>query len=281
LIKLNDRQGGTYVEPYAGGAGAALSLLFAGHVKRIIINDADPRIYAFWDVVLNKTERFLKLLRETSLTVEEWERQRKIYRHPRSNSSLRVGFASFYLNRCNRSGIIARGGIIGGKQQLGKWKIDARFNRDELAERARRIAGQRDHIHIYNLDALEFLRDVVSQPRLAGRAFVYLDPPYFHKGSQLYLNHYSPADHANLAAFLKTSLPFKWVMSYDNVPEVRALYSAFRRVSFDLGYSARTFRVGRELLVFNEQLQMPAAWRRSIPSQFISAADTIPIAMPG
>lgn len=280
LIARNGRSGGVYVEPYAGGAGAALSLLYGGHVNRISINDADPRIHAFWDAVLNKTERFLKLLRDTPLTVDEWLRQRQVYRNPSRHSGLRVGFATFYLNRCNRSGIIGNAGLIGGLQQTGKWKLDARFNREELAERVARVARYRERIALSNLDAIDFLRGLHADPRLSGRAFVYLDPPYYDKGSQLYLDHYAHTDHAKLADFLRAHAAFIWVMSYDNVPQIRKLYRPFRQVSFNLGYSAHDWRLGKELLIFNTSFRFPEPWRRRIPHKFITAADRISATMP-
>src|SRR5260370_21263225 len=137
LIEINDAGGGTYVEPYAGGAGAALSLLIAEHVDRILINDADGRVFAFWQAALNQTERFVNLVQTTRASVREWRRQRDIYLHPRRHSVLRVGFATFYLNRCNRSGIIGNGGPIGGLKHKGPWKIAARFNREYLLRRIR------------------------------------------------------------------------------------------------------------------------------------------------
>lgn len=272
LIRLNRTAGGTYVEAYAGGAGAALNLLFAEHVSRILINDKDPAIFAFWSAVLQQTDRFAKLLRETPTTVAEWERQREIYQNPRRHSSLRLGFATFFLNRCNRSGVIANGGIIGGKQQTGKWKIDARFNRVELEQRVRRIALYRERIDLHNMDAIEFLRRHVESMDAREKPFVYLDPPYFAKGSGLYLNHYQPDDHAAVAAYLRGA-SFRWVLTYDNVPQIRRLYSGLRQVPFSLNYSAREASVGREVMVVKDGLVFPDAWGRRIPSHLISAAD--------
>jgi len=279
LIRLNGREGGIYVEPYAGGAGAALSLLYAEYVKQVVINDADSRIYAFWDGVVNQTDQFLKLLRDTPLSVEEWKRQRQIYLKPARNSRLRVGFATFYLNRCNRSGIIGNGGLIGGLKQTGEWKIDARFNRKDLARRVERIARYSERITLSNLDATELLQAEPPNPSWVDRAFVYLDPPYYCKGSQLYLNHYTSDDHTSFARFLSTT-NLAWVMSYDNVPEIRKLYARYRQVSFNLGYSARSRRVEKELLILPDHVRFPCAWPERIPDQFITSAYRIRFPMP-
>jgi DNA adenine methylase len=271
LIRLNRASGGTYIEAYAGGAGAALSLLFAEHVSRIVINDKDPAIFAFWNGVLHRTERFVKLLRETPTTVDEWQAQREVYLKPRGHSALRLGFATFFLNRCNRSGVIANGGIIGGKQQTGKWKIDARFNREELEARIRRISLYRERIDLHSMDAIDFLRDVIEPMPTREKPFVYLDPPYYAKGSGLYLNHYQPDDHGAVATYLRGA-PFRWVLTYDNVAQIRALYADFRQVPFSLNYSAREASVGSEVMVVKDGLTLPATWKKRIPHEMISAA---------
>ncbi len=281
LVKINAREGGVYAEAYAGGAGAALSLLFAERVERLMLNDADASIHAFWHAVLRKTDGFLKLLKDTQLSVAEWHTQRNIYLHPSRYSDLRFGFATFFLNRCNRSGIIGNAGLIGGQAQSGKWKLDARFNRDELSRRVARVACYADRIELFNLDATEFLRNHVSKPGVAPRSFVYLDPPYFAKGSQLYMKFYCAEDHRRLASYLRREAKFSWVMSYDNVSEVRALYHDFRQVPFNLGYSAREWRLGKELLICKQSLAFPENWKACIPDRYITAADGIKIPLAG
>lgn len=275
LVRLNGATGGTYIEPYAGGAGVALALLFGEHVDRVLINDADPYIYAFWKAVLFETDRFIELLHTTPATVTEWVRQRAIYKHPKRYGGLRVGFATFYLNRCNRSGIIADGGPIGGHRQTGKWKIDARLNRVELERRIRKIAMYRERIAISNDDAIQFIDRAVI-PLDHKRTFVYLDPPYYAKGCDLYLNYYSPADHAALARYITKQRRVPWVMSYDHVPEIAMLYAKFRQVRFALDYTARERREGNEVLIFRHEVAFPRAWKHSIPRRFITSADDAP-----
>lgn len=256
VIAVNDLQDGVYVEPYAGGAGAALTLLFGEHVQRIVLNDADPCVYAFWDAVLNRKDDFVRRLTETPVTINEWKRQRDIYRNQRRHSRIKVAFASFYLNRCNRSGIMVNGGPIGGFEQTGKWKLDARYNRDELIRRIEKIHLYRDRIEIHNLDAIDFLSDVVGRSAAVDETLVYLDPPYYVKGSELYLNHYRPDDHAKLAASIKRQTGYRWLMTYDDVPEIHDLYNGCNTAHFDLRYSAHTSRLGSELLIWSSSLSV-------------------------
>ncbi len=220
--------------------------------------------------LLSDRSGFLKLLKSTPITIAEWRKQRSIYLNPRRHSSLRVGFATFYLNRCNRSGIIASGGAIGGVSQKGRWKIDARFNREELANRVRKIALYGDRIDLFNLDAIEFLKRHLPKPQDSKPTFVYLDPPYYSMGKNLYLNYYEPTDHADLAAYLKRKTAFQWVLSYDNVPEIRRLYRPLRTVKFDLAYTYRPrARIGKELLIMKDAMSWPSNWKTRIPSSAI------------
>jgi DNA adenine methylase len=237
IIQRNDLGGCTYAEPFAGGAGAAFSLLYSEQVSRILINDLDPQLGAFWRSVLDRTDDFVRLLMRTTPTIDEWRRQRAIYEKPGRYSDLRVGFATFFLNRCNRSGIIANGGPIGGIEQTGNWGIDARWGPEGLEKRIRRIAAYRDRIDFFQMDARDFLRDEVL-PRSRDGMFVYLDPPYYKKGPQLYLNASTHSDHEKLARYLKRIRRFKWVASYDNAPEIK--------------------RIGNEILIHRPELDVPA-----------------------
>jgi DNA adenine methylase len=273
IIHLNKLTNVVYVEPYAGGAGAALSLLMSEQVTRIVINDLDPRISSFWTSLLRFPERFIDLVRTTPITIDEWRRQQDIYINYRRHSSLRIGFATFFLNRCNRSGILVMGGPIGGYGQEGRWKLNARFNRDELCDRLKRIAAYRDRIKVSGLDALDFLRTIAEPIAECETVLAYLDPPYFVKGSNLYYNSYTGDAHAKVARYLLESCPFRWILSYDNVAEISDLYREVRRVPFDLSYTAYHWRAGRELMISRLDLRLPddvqswiAGRRRPYPS---------------
>ncbi len=256
IVYANGLQGGIYAEPYAGGASSALQLLFLGHVSTALINDADYRIYSFWNAVLNQTTRLKNAIHRTPITVDEWRNQKAIYKSSNKHSQFKTGFASFYLNRCNRSGIIATGGPIGGIAQNGNWKIDARFNKDSLIARIEEIADHKESIKISNLDALDFL--AASSKEYANEDFfAYLDPPYFVKGSQLYLNHYKPEDHAKVSDYLRDKADFPWVLTYDDAPEIRALYRDMTCRSFSLHYSAHSSKKGKEVLIAPPTVALP------------------------
>lgn len=254
FLRINNLQRGHYAEPYAGGASLALTLLFSGQVSDIHLNDVDPGIWSFWHSVLEHTEDLCEMIQNTDITVEEWQRQRAVYKSETGAETLELGFATFFLNRTNRSGIIGTGGIIGGLAQEGEYKIDCRFNREELIRRIRRIAKYRSRIHLSQDDALIFLANI--DRKLPQRSFIALDPPYYKKGASLYTSFYSPDDHADVAAaILATERP--WILTYDDVPQVRALYSSRRQYSFDIRYSVQNKRTGTELLVVSKGLRVP------------------------
>ena len=248
--QLRDRD---FAEPYAGGAGAALTLLFRGEAPAIHINDADEAVSDIWWAVLERIEQFSEMIYTAPLTLDEWLRQRAIYRDPGSASRLERAFAAFYLNRCNHSGIIRNGGPIGGIEQTGKWRLDARFNREGLVKRCQRVARQRSRIHLSALDGMEFLQG------LAGTGtFFFIDPPYFGKGPTLYLNALDPPYHAALARALRTVNDSPWVLTYDNCPEVRVLYEDWAAIrSYSLRYSASLRRRGGELMIAPRWMILP------------------------
>ena len=133
MLECSGKQGGTFIEPFAGGAAVSLSLLLEGTVSHIVLNDKDKAIFAFWSSILEETDRFINKIYTVPLTIEEWQKQRSILKD-KDSDRFSLGVAAFYLNRTNRSGILSAG-VMGGKKQEGKWKLDARFNGNSLAKR--------------------------------------------------------------------------------------------------------------------------------------------------
>lgn len=255
LFEINELLDGHYAEPYAGGAALAFILLFEEYASTVHINDVDPGVFAFWHSVLYDTENFVRMVNDVPLSIQEWQRQSSIQKQPADHSLLDVGFATFYLNRTNRSGIISGGGVIGGLNQSGRWKLDARFNKDPLIRRIEKIARYSGRIRLYNLDAAEFIRNVM--PKLPLKSLMYADPPYYEQGRRLYRHFYEPSDHAAIADLITENVSQKWIVSYDNHPHVRALYKKWRQREYSLHYSAARRYEGRELMVFGDGVIIP------------------------
>lgn len=254
LVRENGLSDGTYVEPYAGGAAIAWELLLKGVMRRVEINDVSKPVHAFWSALLDQTDELCKAIADTPVTVEEWDRAKAIYAAADDHDTLALGFAFFFLNRTNRSGVL-NGGIIGGRAQTGNYKIDVRYNKPDLIDRINQIARLRTRITLTRLDALEFLRE--GQKRWRSSALVYLDPPYYDKGQSLYLNAYKPGDHQQVASSVLSLDVRNWIVSYDDVRPIHDLYGTTPKLQYSLNYSAHRKTRGAEVMFFSESLTVP------------------------
>lgn len=253
LIEQTKIEHPVYIEPFAGGAGIALKLLFSEAVDEIVINDFDKAIYSMWKAVLTETKTFLELLKSTPVTVDEWKQQKQIYIEKSKKYSLELGFATFFLNRTNRSGIL-KAGPIGGYDQTGNYKIDARYNKEKLAERIELIATKKSKIHIYNKDVCSFFTSYFS--KYEDRAFVYFDPPYYNKGKLLYKNFFTHENHLEILEIIN-SIKTPWLLTYDNVDEIKKIYRNYSGYLFDLNYSVANSGRNSELLYLSNDLVIP------------------------
>jgi len=255
VMEGNDITGGNYLEPYAGGAGVALDLLFHGHASHIHINDADPAVYAFWISVTEHSCELLELLESTPITIEEWFKWRSILREERDASLVEKGFATLFVNRTNRSGIL-KAGVIGGKNQDGNYKLDARFKKDVVASRIHAIAKRADDISVYCEDSLSLLNR--CSDFLPKKSLIYLDPPYYVKGKGLYRNYYEHDDHAAIAKVIQQKkFKWPWVVSYDNTEEICDMYQLSHSLNYGLNYTAQRRYVGNEVMFFSRNLVVP------------------------
>ena len=248
-IESNDLSGCSYYEPYAGGAGAALRLLREGVVSELYLNDLDPHIISFWRTVLDEPDRFADAVLSVPVSVAEWKRQQRVYRLADPGKPFELGFATFYLNRCNRSGIILGAAPIGGYAQAGDWKIDARFYKESLAARILAIGRRKEQIHVTNMDALHFLAERLPILNDQKPVFVYLDPPYYSNGNRLYMAFRSDKHHSQLASYIQGQRQLKWVMSYDDTDFIRNMYSTSVISTLPLEYSLQRRRKAKELLI--------------------------------
>ena len=241
---------GTYIEPFAGGCGVALSLLLTNKVDRIVINDIDKTIYAFWYAVLNQTVELIQLINSTAVTVEEWKRQKTIFEDKDVSDTLSLGFATFFLNRTNRSGIL-KAGPIGGYAQTGNYLIDARYNKEDLIKRIFKISELRSQICLYNMEIKSFITEIL--PQYSQNSFAYFDPPYYEKGHELYTNFFSAEDHKDLCEMIK-KLNIDWMVTYNNVEAIRKMYLGKEQKTYDLNYSLANKGKNTEIIVLNRDL---------------------------
>lgn len=248
IIEKNNLYG-HYVEPYAGGAGVALDLLFNNYCTDIHLNDLDLAIYHFWKSITEQTEEFIRLINDTKITIEEWHKQKAILNW-KNTSPLEQGFATFFLNRTNRSGIL-KAGVIGGLNQTGNYKLDCRFNKTDLIKRIERIGHLAKKIHITNFDTEMWLPTI--DRFLSSNSLIYLDPPYYEKGQGLYRNFYQHKDHLTIKEKLDNAKT-PWLVSYDNNPNIKEIYQQYRQNEHTLTYSASIKRKATEVIIYSHQL---------------------------
>lgn len=254
LLDYNNLLGETYIEPFAGGAGLAIKLLLNNDVSRIVINDYDQAIYAFWYSVINNCDIFCDMVYNVNITYEEWQKQKNIYCNHDTSNLLLLGFATFFLNRTNISGVI-NGGVIGGIRQSGKYKMDARFNKQSLIKKIQTISNRKDQIILLNEDAKQLLNPI--NLRRFYKALIYLDPPYVAKGSQLYKNAFKDKDHIELCNLI-SNCKRKWVVTYDICQLIDKLYHKFRSSYLNITYNIMTSKKANEYIFFSDNLELPS-----------------------
>jgi DNA adenine methylase len=254
LLTINDLDRGVYAEPFAGGAGLAWRLLLSGKVAEVWLNDIDPAIFNFWRAVLDHPDALCDRIERTAVTLEMWKKQRAVLTRA-GGKPLDIAFATLFLNRTNRSGILA-GGVIGGKEQAGNYKLDCRFNKAELIDKIRRIASYRDVVKLSQLDARLCIPSWAKA--LPKRGLLNIDPPYFVKGQELYTNFYTPENHADLAKTIRR-LKCPWMLTYDDAPAVEALYKGLPLYRKGLIYYAQVKRRAIELLILSRALVPPGS----------------------
>lgn len=245
-LEINGLIGGTYVEPFAGGAGIAWYLLINNKVSHVCINDLNPSIHAFWHSVLNNTQDLKQRIIETDVTIDEWHKQKSV-QECQTASLIDLGFSTFFLNRTNRSGII-KGGVMGGKNQDGKYKLDCRYNKQKLIEQIEKIASLKRKVTLTQEDARVFLSENISS--IEEKCLINIDPPYYVKGKGLYQNFFEHDDHFELSNVIRT-LDRPWIVTYDNAPEIIDIYRDMKPSSFDLTYTAQEKKQGSEVIIYS------------------------------
>lgn len=260
----NGLQGERLIEPFCGGGGATLPLLLNGIISELWLNDANPAIHAFWHAVLHDTDNFLRLMKDTPVTLASWNTWKEASKEPNKLSMLEYGFATFFLNRTNRSGLIV-GGPIGGQSQKGQYKLDCRFNKKGLQRRIEQIADLRDQIKLSNLDAICFLDGLPEH--ITANSLAFLDPPYVQHGYNIYRQYsFRDEDHRRLADYMKEK-DWRWIITYDDHPLIHELYSERTSGVLEYSYYMQQAKIGKELVLSSSicRLSLPDIATQSTP----------------
>ncbi|MDE0131694.1 MAG: DNA adenine methylase [bacterium] len=261
----------TYIEPFAGGAAVAIGLLQAQDVEAAVIGDADPAIAAFWRAALNSPEKLAERIAECDVTIDTWHEQHDILSQGPTGDDLALGFAAFFLNRTNYSGVL-RARPIGGLKQEGPWSLDCRFNKHNLLRRLNTVAGLAGRIVVYEGDAVALLKSIDTYAQEP--FFIYADPPYLTKSTDLYMDTMTYASHQDLACALQRSNN-RWMVSYDADDRVPGeLYPEARILRFGLRHSAGRAHRGQELMAFSPNCPVGTATAQLRGAQWLDQSDS-------
>ena len=256
LLELNKLDNIVYAEPFAGGFGAGLDLLFNNKVKSVIINDYDIAIYSIWYAILHEAKRLIEDIKKTEINIGEWNKQKAIYNQvlEEKKYSYELAFATYFLNRTNRSGIIT-GGPIGGKNQSSRYKLDCRFNKNDLIDKIIKISKYKDRIQLYNLEANVLIEKIILNYR-PNEIFVFFDPPYYEQGKNLYTNFFNHADHVKLQKTINCLSDYYWILTYDNREEIISIYNNYDKYLYSINYYASNVRKAKEILIHSDKVRL-------------------------
>lgn len=259
-IKLRDKiidklrpwldKGLEYREPFFGTGSVGFSLMAGKPVGRTYwFNDLDYGIMSLWWSVMQRPRELKRLatLFEPSVPAfEEFKVQLQAdCRMQRDCDTILNGFMKLAAHQMSYSGFgEMAGGPIGGQgQDTAKYKIGCRWHPENICKKIDYYSALLLRSNVI-LSCQDFTT-LFNGPKVAA---VYLDPPYFVAGPAAYKHSFSALDHERLADTLKQT-HHKWVLSYDDVPEIRELYSWAKIETIDASYSIVKPKKVSELLI--------------------------------
>lgn len=241
-----------YREPFFGGGSIGLKV--AEHdLSSLWINDYDFGIYSIWYSVINRYKELKSLINSFSPSVDQFY----VIKEKLSSSDtilnwkddvLLYGFYKIVIHQLSYSGLGTKsGGPLGGKDQKSKYDISCRWSPKHMCKKIddyNSILSSK-HVKVTCCDFSELLMDTDG-------SLIYLDPPYYKKGNELYQFSFSQEDHVRLSKLL-LNIKTPWILSYDDCPEIEDMYSGkaiVERIS-KVNYSINTCREKGELLISN------------------------------
>ena len=214
-INLSSRR---LLEPFAGTAAVGIEALKQGLLDHLWLNDLDPAICALWRTLANPTGHHA--LCHQIATYRPDPADFYAWRDHDGADDIESAFRLIVLHQISYSGLGRRAGSpIGGREQRGTYKVHVRWSPDRICRDIRTLHTLLSHVSLTVTN--ESWETVCADPIARTYAW-YLDPPYFAAGPDLY--RHGSIDHDRLAATLRTT-PGPWLLSYDDVPAVRFLYS--------------------------------------------------------
>jgi len=256
IIKYNKLNPDVLIEPFAGGGNIALHFLLNQIVNKAIIADKDKLIYSFWNVLFSNPDYLIDFIKKVKVNLNNFYRYKEMARNFENYEEEKLAEACIYLNRTSFSGIMTDiVGPLGGKNQQSQYKIDCRFNKKTLIEKMKYISSLSRNVIVLSFDwkdTIKYAQDWVRNKKRLDRLFFYFDPPFFNKANDLYRCYFNKEEHKQLYEEI-ICLNYDWVLSYDNAPEIRRLYSNDKYITMhmEVPYSINSHakRIEKELII--------------------------------
>lgn len=230
-----------YREPFFGGGSIGINFIQSNQPKSIWINDKDIGIACLWTAVIKDCAKFKEYVMGFKPTVAAFYKFKNdllnLKEIPKDrNSVIEIGFMKFAIHQISYSGLGTKsGGPLGGADQKSQYKVDCRWSPNYVCKKIDKMFNLLSKFNINqnactNLDFESLIQDKSVQ------SLLYLDPPYYIKGNDLYQKGFSLDDHQRLADLLRNT-PHKWLLSYDDCEEIRNIYSWAKIDSIDVNYT--------------------------------------------
>jgi DNA adenine methylase len=218
-----------YREPFLGGGSVFLYLKQANTNKRFWVNDLYPELYAFWKMLQNDVNLLFNKIYEWRLQFQNGKELHKFLNENMKNFGDLERAAGFFIyNRITFSGTSLSGGF-------SQAAFEGRFT-DNSVHKLKQVAELLNETKITCLDYEELVKAE------GDNVFIFLDPPYFSATkSALYGkngNMHKSFDHSRFAENMK-NCHHKWLITYDDSPYIRDLFSFANIMSWDLTYGMR------------------------------------------
>ena len=205
-----------FVEPFAGGASVGLSLLLAGKVKELFLNDIDFGVYSLFQLIKDMPEVLIDRIRRFVPTKEAYYRARQ--RVNENYFGLDMVDAAWNLLIVNR---LAFSGITKANCMS---EPESRWSAHTLIKRIENIHRVNTHIHVSCMDACGLIEEMYWRPNTT----IFIDPPYKIKGKNLYVNYYTDKNHyelSNLLEDLYRGMPgADMLITYDDCEFIKEIY---------------------------------------------------------
>ncbi len=249
LNLLSTEKGLEYREPFFGGGSIGLRLLQdKADLSKIWVNDFDPGVASLWTSLIRHPDQLKFWVKKFTPSVAKFDefKNELTQNNPVLNTEKQIvefGFKKLAIHQISYSGLGTKsGGPLGGRDQKSDYKIDCRWSPDYICKKIDALNIKFKKLSVRNdcCTQLDF-SDLINDTKMD--ALIYLDPPYYDKGNDLYQCGFQEKDHIRLADCLKKT-KHKWLLSYDDCKEVRDLYKwANIEEIADVNYSITALKV--------------------------------------